>query len=134
MSDQNGTGKPSITEQLQILGLPTDREEIGKLVLMFGKCRPRTRMIGIPMPHDWHPLGQTSNQVSLIIGRACCYCAPVGVGIVVRTFISEGELQTERMRHGERLIFELVQIAPRGTGILTPDRPGFNLPPDLTGG
>lgn len=120
--DTNGTGQPTQTqiEQMQIAA--------------FGECRRRTRLAGRPLCHDWHPAGEpVKTPNSIVIGRICCYCAPEGITIVVRTTISEQQVASEATRHGPRLVFERVEIRPTG-GIVLPGQDGFGMPPgDLRG-
>lgn len=117
--EQNGTGTPS----------PLQVEQM--LIGVHGECRRRSKLAGRPQPHDWHPV--TGEPVrtpqSIVFGRMCCYCAPEGLGIVVRTTITEEQIKTESLRHGPRLIFE--QIKPVTGGLTLPGQPGYVPPPEM---
>jgi hypothetical protein len=116
MFEQNGTGQPS-QAQIEAAQIQT-----------FGECRRRSRLAGRPLCHDWHPAGTPiQTPQSVVLARVCCYCAPEGVMILVRTTISEQQIQSEATRHGPRLVFE--QVVQRGSGIVLPGQEGFVIPP-----
>lgn len=112
----NGTGRPSQSSV-----------ELAQIAA-YGECRKRSRLAGRPLCHDWHPAGQpVQTPQSIVITRVCCYCAPEGVTILVRTSLNEAQIQAEAARHGQRLVFE--QIVQRGAGLLLPGQAGYAAPP-----
>ena len=114
-------------------GEPTQTQIEATHIALFGECRRRSKIGGRPLAHDWHPAGvPIQTPQSMVMTRVCCYCAPEGVTILVRTTITEQQIATERLRHGPRLVFEQVKPQAR-TGIVLPGSEGFNVPPDFRG-
>lgn len=90
------------------------------MIALYGECRRRTRLAGRPMYHDWHLGGQPARGTdSIVIARVCCYCAPEGITILVRSAMSEPQIEAERLRHGPRLVLE--RVVPKSP-ILRPDQ------------
>lgn len=101
----------------------TPDQQRAELIKVFGLCRRRSRLAGHDMPHDWHPAGlPMQTAVSSVLTRICCYCAPDGVQIFVTWAGSDGEIATERQRHGPKLVIEQVKPGPK---ILRPGDPRF---------
>lgn len=109
-------------------GRPTQAQLDMANIAMYGECRKRSRLAGRPLCHDWHPAGQpVQTSVSFVITRVCCYCAPEGITILVRTTMVEQQIRAEAERHGQRLVFE--QVVQRGAGLVLPGQAGFTIPP-----
>jgi hypothetical protein len=109
-------------------GRPTQAQAEMAQIALYGECRRRSKLAGRPLCHDWHPAGlPVQTPQSLVITRICCYCAPEGVTILVRTTLSEQQIQAEALRHGHRLVFE--QVVQRGSGLVLPGQEGYVVPP-----
>ncbi len=127
-------GAEARTEALNGTGHPTQQQQERTLIDAFGECTRRSRVGKRPLCHCWHGTGlPIRTPSSEVLNRVCCYCAPEGIGIVVRAALTEEQIRVEGLRHGPRLVFERVEIRHRPSLIMPGDPQMDNLPPDFRG-
>lgn len=82
-----------------------------ELIRLYGRCTRRSRLAKQGMCHCWHPTGiPVQTQNTQVLGRACCYCAPEGLTILVRTHVRPEQMAAEAVKHGPRLFWEYIAL------------------------